>query len=346
MADAATRHSDLLGHDVRADPWLEQGRSSYELAGEALREDRVDDAIALARMTVQEAQEAFDLYALWLVQLPELLDDHGVPVVDLSLARVTAQAVADALHRGWVEFRALVDEVVAVASVRPGDAGRMLERARSTWLAVHDPATDQIASLLALGSRHLGEQSVGVLWDALLGHYYDAIADRYDLTVHPWSRSIERLALDIFEAVRGHLTGPERDGSFAVREEPDRWVLEFAPCGSGGRTYPEAGATDRDEREFTDGEHDWAWRTRGVCLYCVHCCQLQQRAPIERIGIPLRVIEPPVRASEAGPGRERCRWSIYKDPGLIPAHAWSDVGATPPPGAPLQPETDAYERRP
>ncbi|QSR28509.1 hypothetical protein CFH99_23060 [Nocardioides aromaticivorans] len=346
MTEAVTRHSDLLGHDVRADPWLGQGRSSYALAGEALREHRIGDAVALARMTAQEAQEAYDLYALWLVQLPELLGTSGVPEVDLSLARVTAQAVADALHRGWQEYRSLVDRAIAAASVRPGDAGRLLERARSTWLTVHDPATDQIAGLLALGSRHLGEQSVGALWDALLGHYYDAIADRYDLTVHPWSRSVERLALDIFEAVRGHLTGPDRDGSFAVREEPDRWVLEFAPCGSGGRTYREAGATGRDERDFTNGEHDWAWRTRGVCLYCVHCCQLQQRAPIERIGIPLRVIEPPVRASAEGTGRERCRWSIYKDPALIPAQAWSDVGATPPPGAPGQPEPDADERRP
>lgn len=327
MAQGPTRYSDALGHVVRSDPWASQGRSSYVLALEALAGDRPQDAIALARLTVQEALEAHDLYVLWLDRLPSLLADQGVSEADLAPARADATQVRNQLERGWTRYTGLIDRFEELVTSGGKGAAEVLESARSAWLAAHDPATDRIAALLALAAEELGEASIGSLWDALLGHYYPGIEEKYDPAVHPWKRSVERLALDIFEAVRGHLTGPDRDGRFEVREEEDRWVLQFAPCGSGGRTYED---TDRDSGEFTTGEHDWAWRTKGVCLYCVHCCQLQQRAPIERLGFPLRVVEPPVRPSGGSPGRAVCTWSLYKDVSKVPARAWTDVGAVPP----------------
>ena len=329
MAKGPTHFDALLGHDVRSDPWPQQGHSSYALALDALDEHRIDDAVALARMSVQEAQEAFDLYALWLDRLPALLSDRGVAESVLSPARHETVAVKRRLERGWIQYLELVDRFEAISRSRATpEAPELLEAARMAWLAAHDPATDQLAALFALAAQELGEPSVGPLWDDLLGHYYAGIAEKYDPSVHPWPRSVERLGLDIFEAVRGHLTGPQRDGRFDVREEAERWVLEFAPCGSGGRTYP--GTDGADGAGFTTEAHDWAWRTEGVCLYCVHCCQLQQRAPIDRIGIPLRVIRPPVQATSGSPGRAVCTWSIYKDLSKIPAHAYTDVGATPP----------------
>ena len=329
MAERPTRFYDALGHDVRTDPWPDQGRSSYVLALDAFTEGRAEDAASLAQMTVQEAQEAFDLYALWLVQLPALLAAHGVPESALAQRGLDCLRVKHELETGWTRYVGLIARFVKLSASLETSAPEVLALARSTWLAAHDPATDLLAALLALAAEELGEDSVGPLWDILLNRYYEAIAEKYDPTVGSWESSVERLGLDIFEAVRGHLTGPTRDGRFDVREEANRWVLEFAPCGSGGRTYPDAG-TDRDPREFTTEEHDWAWKTKGVCLYCVHCCQLQQRAPIERLGYPLRVIAPPVRPSAGHPGRKVCTWSIYKDLSAIPAHAYSDVGATPP----------------
>lgn len=329
QASAATRFFGPLGHDVRSDTWAQQGRSSYALAKVAVEEGRTADAVALARMTVQEAQEAFDLYAMWLVQLPELLRQRGVPVGPLAEASGRAWEVRERLVEGWSHYTSSIDTFADRAGSDTSAAVAELERARITWQAVHDPATDCLSSLFALAATSLGETTIGSLWDTLLGDYYDGIAAKYDPSAQPWSATIERLALDIFEAVRGHLTGPGRDGRFEVHEEDDRWVLQFAPCGSGGRTYPGVGDVTRDDAEFTTEEHDWAWRTKGVCLYCVHCCQLQQRAPIERIGIPLRVIEPPVRASAETPGRSVCTWSIYKDPAATPAHAFTDVGAVP-----------------
>jgi len=332
MAQRPTRYDDALGHDVRSDPWLEQGRSSYVLALDAFAEGRAEDAVSLARMTVEEAQEAFDLYALWLVQLPALLATAGVSESALAPQRLDSLRVKHELEDGWTRYVELIAQFEEMATSVCTDAPGVLVLARSTWLAAHDPATDQLAALFAFAAKELGEASVGPLWDDLLSPYYEAIREKYDPSVRTWESSVQRLGLDIFEAVRGHLTGPTRDGRFDVREEADRWVLEFAPCGSGGRTYPDTADTERDPREFTTEQHDWAWQTTGVCLYCVHCCQLQQRAPIERLGFPLRVIAPPVRPNVEHPGRKVCTWSIYKNPSLIPAHAYSDVGAAPPDG--------------
>lgn len=333
-AGRATRFYEPLGHEVRSDPWLLQGRSSYGLALDAFRQGRSEDAAALARMTMQEAREAYDLYALWLVELPALLAARGVPESALERQRRDCTRVRHDLERGWACYLGLIARFEEASATPDSDAPEVLELARSTWLMAHDPATDQLAALLALAADELGEASVGPLWDALLSPYYDALAEKYDPAFRSWDSSVERLALDIFEAVRGHLTGPTRDGRFDIREEAERWVLEFAPCGSGGRTYPEAESVARDPRQFTTEEHDWAWNTKGVCLYCVHCCQLQQRAPIERLGFPLRVIAPPVQASAEHPGRTVCTWSIYKDPSKYPTEAFTDVGAVPPGGGP------------
>jgi hypothetical protein len=120
-----------------------------------------------------------------------------------------------------------------------------------------------------------------------------------------------------------------------LHEEEDRWVFRFEPCGSGGRTLDgdaNGNGTARVGPPFgfrvTSEEHDWAWRTKGVCLYCAHCCQLQERASITRLGYPVRVVEPPVWGT-AEP-RDYCTWSIYKDPKLVPAEAYRRVGATKP----------------
>lgn len=322
------RHHDLLGHNVRVDPWVEQGVSTYTRAREALARGAADAAVRLAELTAQEAQEAYDLYLLWLEQVPELLLGLGVPGDVVAPAAERAHQAASGLQGGWVTYRGHLDAFAdrVRAEERPA-AERELERGRAIWRSVHDAATDMLCSLIALGVEQLGETSVGPLWDRMLAHYYAALPEKYEPATRPWSQSLERLVLDIFEATRGHLCGPERDGTFEVADEPDRWVVRFAPCGSGGRTYAYA---DLPGRSFTAGHYDWAWNTVGVCHYCVHCCQLQQRAPIAELGMPLRVIEPPVVASENQPGRNHCTWYLYKDPTLLPDEAFTAVGAAVP----------------
>jgi len=164
----------------------------------------------------------------------------------------------------------------------------------------------------------------------MMSDFY-ATRDAYAPAVRPWEDSRQALLTDAIAALRGHLSGQARMGEVDVAEESDRWVVSFDPCGSGGRTYRPDTTSDgiaRMESPYnfavTTSAHDWAWRQEGVCLYCVHCCQLQERIPIQRFGIPLRVIDPPTWPGSRNGGQ--CRWSIYKHPEDIPASAYTRVG--------------------
>ena len=311
----AVVHSDLLGHLVRANEWLEQGRSSYARAREALSEADFAAAEEYGRITVQEAQEAYDLFGAWLTEIPRVLAARGAPSAD------GGQSGGTELDDGWREYLGLIGEFgQACQSAEPDAALRLLSRARGVWQEHHDAACDAICELFDLASSAFGEAFIGELWDTLLSEMYERSARIYHPDAMTWSQSTERLLLDIFEATRGHLSGSRRDGSFSIVEECDRWIITFAPCGSGGRTYESGSGAPRFA--VTSGRHDWAWNTTGVCLYCAHCCQLQQRAPIQRLGFPLRVISPPIRGQAA----PVCTWSIYKDRAAIPAEAYTSVG--------------------
>ncbi|XTP34842.1 hypothetical protein ACORG1_00805 [Mycobacterium sp. TJFP1] len=287
------------------------------------------------RITVQEATEAYELYASWLTEMPQILAAKGVDEEAVQHAMATAEQAIGChdLDSGWSQYRCLIEEFAA--ECRRGDAisaGEILLLARATWQHHHDRACDSICAMFDLAAGTLGEASVGELWDKLLAGMYDRAAELYNPEQRPWQQSVERLLLDIFEATRGHLTGPRRDGEFSVVEEQTRWVITFAPCGSGGRSYESRDVDDAwtaaNERpnSFTTDRHDWAWNSTGVCLYCVHCCQLQQRAPIARLGFPLRVVDPPRR----GQSQTVCTWSIYKNPRDVPAEAYTSVGYEPP----------------
>ncbi len=320
-------YNGQLDHLVRADPWPDQGRSSYALAFSAVQSGDFVSAEGYAAMTVQEATEAFELYAAWLGQIPGILRGGGIgaKALERSLEGITARIGEHDLDTGWTTYLGVIDDYTQAC--RDGDADaarRLLADARRTWQHHHDRACDTIVALLGLAAEHLGEDFVGELWDVLLAPMYDRAATVYDPAERTWGQAVERLFLDIAEATRGHLTGPHRDGAFDVVEEADRWVMRFAPCGSGGRTYDVEPADL--PRPVTTRPHDWAWNAEGVCLYCAHCCQLQQRAPIARLGFPLRVVNPPTQ----GQSPAVCNWSIYKDPHIIPDEAYTSVGFEPP----------------
>ena len=78
---------------------------------------------------------------------------------------------------------------------------------------------------------------------------------------------------------------------------------------------------------MTTEQHDWAWNAAGVCAYCVHCCLLNEVVPIERLGYPTRVIEPPLWP--AARENATCTWWVYDDPSLIPDWVYERVGASP-----------------
>jgi hypothetical protein len=311
--------------------------SAYARAYAALRDGQTGAARDLTDQILAEAVEARDLFPSFIARARDYLLANGLTAGQLRAEEERLGALLDPAGEGvdpeaaWHALRAAADEAVRGCAAGRGDeAAALLDAARRSWCAAHDRACDWIYGLLDAAARHLGEEAIGAMWDALMSDFY-ATRDDYDPAVRPWDDSVGALLADAVASLRGHLSGQERMGEVDVTEEPDRWVVSFDPCGSGGRTHrPDSTSDGRARMEppydfaVTTGRHDWAWQREGVCLYCVHCCQLQERVPIQRFGFPLRVVDPPTWPASRQGGK--CTWSIYKDPQAVPAAAYHRVG--------------------
>jgi hypothetical protein len=270
--------------------WSERAVATPDRIERARAAGRHDEAAALARQLPAEAEEIHELYTDWSLRIPRLLG--RAPLDPASFDRAW-QAFCD----GCLHF----------------DESTDLEALLEIWRGSHDAHLEQVASLVDDAVAELGEERLGELWTELQD---DGIAF-YRATYgpdRPWPESARRLLEVAIDGMHGHLGGPRRRGEVRVREYDDRVELEFAPCGSGGQVL--AGGRHRT----VEGRHDFAWNTPGVCAYCVHCCVLQQLTPIDDFGYPARVIDPPTQPGAA------CRWTVYRDPALVPDEAFERVG--------------------
>jgi hypothetical protein len=320
--------------------------SVYPRAYAALRRGDAGAARELADQILGEAVEARDLFPRFIAGARDYLLARGLTPSDLQAEELRLEALLDPGGEGvdtaaaWHALRAAADEAVRRCADGSGEeAAARLDEARRAWCAAHDRACDWIYGLLDAAFRRLGEEVIGSMWDAVMGGFY-ATRDAYAPAVRPWADSVGALVEDAVASLRGHLSGQARLGEVHVVEETDCWVVSFDPCGSGGRTHRPDTTSDGIARmeppynfAVTTRPHDWAWQREGVCLYCVHCCQLQERVPIQRFGIPLRVIDPPTWPASRTGGR--CTWRIYKRAEDVPAGAYARVGLQKPaaPGA-------------
>ena len=141
------------------------------------------------------------------------------------------------------------------------------------------------------------------------------------MRLRPYEETVFRNAYLSYEAMRGHLCGPDRRGELEVAEDDDKVVIAFDPCGSGGRQQRNGDFGVTQER------HDWAWNETGVCYYCAHCCFALELWPAEQWGHPVRVVDSPLYPQEtSGPEPKKCRWTIYKRLDAIPAEAYERIG--------------------
>ena len=339
MSDSV-RRDPILDAVVRAGDPSSQGASTYRLAAAAVGEGRFEQAEELGRFTVEEARESLELYPGFVTRAIDFMLQEGVPPETvrseerrvLSLLTLPDGTPFD-LQRGWSAYLASIEAFrEACRRGASAEALRALEEARLEWQRTQDRACDWVYGVLDVCARVLGEDRVGEAWDHMLAPLYPT-RRKYDVAVRPWAELVEPLIVDAATSLRGHLSGPDRWGDVEIEEEEDRWILRFDPCGSGGRTYRSEGDGTPPRMEppysfaVTTRKHDWAWNKEGICLYCAHCCLLQQRAPIRMLGYPVRVVEPPRWPSEAG---AKCTWSVYKDPSLVPDEAYRQVGERPP----------------
>jgi hypothetical protein len=309
------------GRGVRPGSWLEQAQPTPERIRAAVNEGRFSDAAALGRHLVAEAQEIHDLYTEWAEAVPRLLVARGVGGDRVASASERATRETGAVDPGeeWREFLAAVGAFVEGCQAgSETQSQQRLQSALDAWRTAHDRHLELVAWWIAFAVDEIGEVQLGGVWRELQADGIAAYA-RYELGRTPWAESFAFLVQCAIEGMHGHLGGPRGLGEVSVEDHGDRVQLTFAPCGSGGRI--------RAAERFgvTTDHHDWAWNEVGVCQYCVHCCVLQQLEPIDNLGHPARVIDPPLKPGEA------CSWTVYRDPNDVPESAYRRVGRRKPP---------------
>ncbi|MFH1032407.1 MAG: hypothetical protein V1767_07610 [Chloroflexota bacterium] len=133
---------------------------------------------------------------------------------------------------------------------------------------------------------------------------------------------------------RSDRSGPNADCSVNIIDEPDRVVMELAPCGSGGRGLMtidtpgmERGPVTGNPWNFktTPVAHPVAWNKVGVPNYCARCCVHMEMGSLSRYGYLTTVIERPENATDPN-----CRWFFYRDVDDIPEKYYTRIGAKKP----------------
>lgn len=217
---------------------------------------------------------------------------------------------------------------MAFAAMDRGDnveARRLIEYARLEWQVVHDMYVNWSWSFFTYIANTYGEDEVEKAMRFVVNSYFK---ERYDKVMASDTKTQLQLCV---EGLRGHLSGPNREGSVEVTEEKLRYKLTLKPCGSGAvaRHRVESGAEPNPELfGYSKEAHPWTWGKKNVSYYCAHCALVNEILPIEKYGHPMRITEDP-----KNPG-DPCVWYIYKDPKDIPAEYYERVGKTAPPGAP------------
>lgn len=331
-------HEPSLGRLARTGTVRELAQGTFRTAITHLTAGQFDEAAALVEVSIEEGDELRDIYGRWPAETLHWIASRGVGADVIERSVATLEEVLgcrrdDGIQTEWPAYLAAVADAARACRERRPDAAAAIEHARATWQGIHDRAVDWMSGVIDIAVRTVGEDHLGQLWDSLMGEWYDAHTRRYALTNQSWPESARQLTIAILDGFHAHLAGVARQGDIEIIEEPHRTGFRFSPCGSGGRSL-DADITDGAPRAgapygfaVTTRPHDWAWNTVGICSYCVHCCQLNERMPIDRLGYPTRVIDAPTWNPERP--STTCTWWVYHDPADIPDEVYRRVGHDP-----------------
>ena len=332
--------SEVLGRRVRTGGWADQGVSTVDKIRQALRDGDFREAAALADFFVDEASVLFsDIYRGWIKDLNEYMLRHDVPEPELEEVNRKILALLTLpdgrpfhARRLWEEFRSMVREFIFVCGAGQAETGsKILQEFKETWRQLHDRDVDHIYGLMDEIVRRYGEDALKTVFDEVMGGLFAFRYAKFDISTLPWKESLPTNLYLAFEAMRGHLVGPGREGNMEFEEDAERYTFRFDPCGSGGHVLRGdneiEGTPSRMKPPYNWGvmtkEHDFAWNKKGICYYCSNCAVVMQQKPMEAFGYPVRVVEPPTYPQNAG---AKCTWHIYKDPTKVPVEFYSAVG--------------------
>ncbi len=337
-------YSETLGRRVRSDAtWSDAAVSTYTKAQEAIKGGHWARAAEYVDFFVDEAAVIFGVFRGLIPDAISFLEQRGVARSQLlevnrrllDLIRLPDGRPFVARSR-WAEFQAEVRECTLACGRGDADGALAhLAELKETWRQIQDRDVDHLYGLLNEAVVYWGEPVVGEFWDAIIGPLFASRYEKFDIARNSWEDSLWTNVYLAFEAMRGHLVGPDRDGNMEFSEDAERYTWRFDPCGSGGRSMRGdaiEGSPPRMESPFDYGvtkkEYDFAWNKVGVCYYCVNCCVVMQLMPIDKFGYPVRVVEPPTYPDDR---EAKCTWHVYKDPAMVPERYYKDVGRTKPP---------------
>lgn len=341
--------SEELNKRVRTGDWKDQAVSTTTKIQEALEVQEWELAAQLIDYWMEEAKVVYVIYQVWGEGWTSFLRERGVSEEEVEAEdRRLRELLAfpdggpfDPVER-WTRISAaagLLAHRIRCYEIDQETALAELDELRDAWRQHHDRGADFQSGMLTFIARRFGESTIAEAYKHVLQPYLDERYKPFDIREQPYEETLYRNLYLSFEAMRGHLVGPDRTGDMEVDEYDDRFVIAFDPCGSGGRAQrgdPVEGTPSRAEAPYNFGvtqeEHDWAWNEKGVCYYCAHCCFALEHYPAHEWGHPLRVIDSPLYPDETkGPNPKKCTWTIYKSIDAIPEEAYTRIGLTKPP---------------
>lgn len=340
--------SQALGKRVRLGGWDEQAVSTTRCIQEEIYAGRLEPAAQLVDYWMEEAKVIQVIYDSWTEGWRGFLVDAGVAVqaIDAEFSRLGALLAfpdgepfsADGRWLDIAESAGRLAHSLRANRLEQGEAIEQLDLLVEMWRQQHDRGADLQSGLLTFTARTLGEQAIGDAYAWVLGPYLQERYEVFDIRERDYEQTLERNVYLAFEAMRGHLVGPDRTGDISFTEDEDKIVLAFDPCGSGNRgqrgdLIERTGSRSAPPYDFgvTQESHDWAWNEKGVCYYCAHCCYALEYWPARQWGHPIRVVDSPLHPQETtGESPGKCTWTIYKSLDAIPQEAYRRIGLTKP----------------
>jgi len=312
----------------------------------AVREQRWDDATELARYFLTEADVCFSLFRQWIDDLRAFLASYGVSAEDLAATEAEIFSLLTMPDGSpwcpvevWGSLERQVDDFAKAAVARDSETAlELVEVFTETWRRCHDRDVDHIAGLMNQVVSRYGEAAIGPMYDHILLPWFTTRYSEFDVDKHPWEEALRVNMMVAFEAMRGHLSGPGRRGDVEIEDLPDRYVMRFDPCGSGGRSIRGdeiEGTPPRMEAPYdwpvTKEPAPWNHSKPGVCVYCAHCIVLTEIMTIDAYGYPVRAVDPPRYGETDERGQAaKCSWTMFKDLSAVPEEYYTRVGRTKP----------------
>jgi hypothetical protein len=176
----------------------------------------------------------------------------------------------------------------------------LLDQGLAEDKAVHDNLVNSVGDYLNYFFSILPEEKMETI-----------LRERYFPTA---KRNVEAKA-SVEKIMQGFVRYQRANGSVVnIQDEPDRYVVTYNPCGSGGFLIK-----NRPELRL-DKSYPWSWSKTGVNYYCLHCCIAWEIIPTELRGYPLYIHLPPEHPEAP------CIQFHYKSPELIPEEYFSRIG--------------------